>query len=76
MKTIAILQLVAALILLGEVQARLFSANKPRELYYKLTHPFIFLELPMSLATFFTFMETVIGMILAYNGFLILKGIV
>ena len=42
MKTIANLQLVAALILLCEVQARLFSANKPRELYYNLTHPFIF----------------------------------
>lgn len=76
MNTIAILQLVAALILLCEVQARLFSANKPRELYYNLTHPFIFLELPMSLATFFTFMETVIGMILAYNGFLTARGIV
>lgn len=74
MKTIAILQLVAALILLCEVQARLFSANKPRELYYNLTHPFIFLELPMSLATFFTFMETVIGMLLAFNGYLMLKG--
>ena len=76
MNTIAILQLVAALILLCEVQARLFSANKPRELYYNLTHPFIFLELPMSLATFFTFMETVIGMILAYNGILTARGIV
>ena len=76
MKTIAILQLVAALILLCEVQARLFSANKPRELYYNLTHPFIFLELPMSLATFFTFMETVIGMLLAFNGFLTARGIV
>ena len=76
MKTIAILQLVAALILLCEVQARLFSANKPRELYYNLTHPFIFLELPMSLATFFTFMETVIGMLLAFNGYLMLKGTV
>ncbi len=76
MKTIAILQLVAALILLCEVQARLFSANKPRELYYNLTHPFIFLELPMNFATFFTFMETVIGMILAYNGFLTARGIV
>lgn len=74
MKTIAILQLVAALILLCEVQARLFSANKPRELYYNLTHPFIFVELPMSLATFFTFMETVIGMLLAFNGYLMLKG--
>ena len=74
MNTIAILQLVAALILLCEVQARLFSANKPRELYYNLTHPFIFLELPMNFATFFTFMETVIGMILAYNGYLMLKG--
>lgn len=74
MKTIAILQLVAALILLGEVQARLFSANKPRELYYNLTHPFIFLELPMSLATFFTFMETVIAMLLMFNGYLMLKG--
>ena len=76
MKTIAILQLVAALILLCEVQARLFSANKPRELYYNLTHPFIFLELPMNFATFFTFMETVIGMLLAYNGFLTARGIV
>jgi hypothetical protein len=76
MNTIAILQLVTALILLGEVQARLFSANKPRELYYNLTHPFIFLELPMNFATFFTFMETVIGMILAYNGFLTARGIV
>ena len=76
MNTIAILQLVTALILLCEVQARLFSANKPHELYYNLTHPFIFLELPMSLATFFTFMETVIGMILAYNGFLTARGIV
>ena len=76
MNTIAILQLVAALILLCEVQARLFSANKPRELYYNLTHPFIFLELPMSLATFFTFMQTVIGMILAYNGILTARGIV
>lgn len=76
MKTIAILQLVAALILLCEVQARLFSANKPRELYYNLTHPFIFWELPMNFATFFTFMETVIGMILAYNGFLTARGIV
>lgn len=74
MKTIAILQLVAALILLCEVQARLFSANKPRELYYNLTHPFIFLELPMSLATFFTFMETVIAMLLMFNGYLMLKG--
>ena len=76
MNTIAILQLVAALILLGEVQARLFSANKPRELYYNLTHPFIFLELPMSLATFFTFMETVIAMLLMFNGYLMLKGTV
>ena len=74
MNTIAILQLVAALILLCEVQARLFSANKPRELYYNLTHPFIFLELPMNFATFFTFMETVIGMLLAFNGYLMLKG--
>lgn len=76
MKTIAILQLVAALILLCEVQARLFSANKPRELYYNLTHPFIFLELPMNFATFFTFMETVIAMLLMFNGYLMLKGTV
>ena len=74
MKTIAILQLVTALFLLCEVQARLFSANKPRELYYNLTHPFIFWELPMNFATFFTFMETVIGMLLAFNGYLMLKG--
>ena len=76
MKTIAILQLFIGFILLCEVQARLFSASKPRELYYRLTHPFFFLELPMSFAIFSTFMETVIAMLLMFNGYLMARGIV
>ena len=73
MKTIAILQLVAALILLCEVQARIFSASTPRELFYNLCHP-LFLKMPMHISTALTFFEVVTGMLLAFNGYLMLKG--
>ena len=75
MNTIAILQLVAALILLGEVQARLFSANNPRELYWNLCHP-LFLKMPMHISTALTFFEVVIAMLLMFNGYLMARGIV
>ena len=75
MKTIAILQLVTALILLGEVQARLFSANNPRELYWNLCHP-LFLKMPMHISTALTFFEVVIAMLLMFNGYLMARGIV
>jgi len=56
MNTIAILQLVTALILLGEVQARLFSASNPRELYWNLCHP-LFMKMPMHISTALTFLR-------------------
>ena len=73
MNTIAILQLVTALILLGEVQARLFSASTPRELYWNLCHP-LFMKMPMHISTALTFLEVVIAMLLMFNGYLMLKG--
>ena len=73
MKTIAILQLVAALILLCEVQARLFSAQTPRELLWNLCHP-LFMKMPMHISTVLTVFEVIVGMLLAFNGYLMLKG--
>lgn len=75
MNTIAILQLVTALILLGEVQARLFSASTPRELYWNLCHP-LFMKMPMHISTALTFFEVVIAMLLMFNGYLMARGIV
>ena len=75
MNTIAILQLVTALILLGEVQARLFSASTPRELYWNLCHP-LFMKIPMHISTALTFFEVVIAMLLMFNGYLMARGIV
>jgi len=75
MNTIAILQLVAALIFLSEVLSRITGGNAPRDLYYNLCRPF-FVKMPMHFSIFITFMETVAGTLLAFHGLLMLKGIV
>ena len=69
MNTIAILELIVGILFLSEVLSRISGGNTPRDIYYNLCRPF-FLKMPMHFSIFITFIETVAGTLLAYNGIL------
>ena len=70
MNSMAIIQLTVGIIFISEVSARIFRET-PLTVYYHLCRPF-FLRMPMQLAIFITFMETVIGVVLAFNSLLMM----
>ena len=65
-----ILQLIAGLLLLSEVCARIFQET-PFTAYYYLCRPF-FVPMPMTIAMAITLIETITGTLLIYHGILTL----
>lgn len=65
--TLAIIQLVIGLLLLAEVCGRIFGWTYPTDFTYRICRPF-WIPFPMIVGVAITFVEIIVGTILAYRG--------
>ena len=66
--TLAIIQLVIGLLLLAEVCGRIFGWTYPTDFNYRICRPF-WIPFSMMIGVAITFVEIIVGAILAYRGF-------